>query len=175
MNLGEAMRHARENTRVVRARKHILYTFGATRLPYICLTSPSDTGERVRIRRGEVTADRPTIALPGQSSEFLGFDLDEGDEEEAGRVLIARRVQIPPARYVNRSEASALESGPLEAAIERTLRRLDEHHDIRTAVIQAEEDFWNISILLYVGSQIARSAPSNVAEHIERLGFQHDD
>jgi hypothetical protein len=48
------------------------------------------------------------------------------------------------------------------------MERLDDANDIRTGVLTVPEATWNLGVLLYVGQQIARSAPSNVAEHMER-------
>ncbi len=174
MNIYEAMQYAGQHTNIIRARKNLLYTFGSTRLPYVCLTdSPRATNEIV-IRKGVVTADRPQIALPGEPFQFEGFDFPGLDEEEnqAMQVLIARRIEVPPARYVNKSEDTTTETGTMTDAVERAVNRLDRSNDIRTAVITAPENVWNLSILLYVGSQVVRSAPSNVAEHFERVRLQ---
>ena len=80
---------------------------------------------------------------------------------------------MPPSKYVNKAGAESTEPGPLSEAIERAVNRLDGDNDVRTAVISAPEKVWGLSVLLYVGSQVARSAPSNVQEHFERLRFQN--
>ena len=177
----KAFTRAREETRIVRTRKNLLFTFGATRLPYVCL-SPQEGIGRVRLRRGEVTSERPSIELPGAGDwnaagyGFVGFDGDDGPAEKSGNgrvrmipVSIARRVAVPPARYVNTPGGGGLEDGPLEAAVNRVIDRLEGEHDIRTGVFTAPEAVWNLAVLVYVGSQMMRSAPSNIAEHMERI------
>jgi len=169
VNIYEAMEYASRSTRVVRVRRNLLYTFGSTRLPYLCLSdSPRDTNEIV-VRRGEVTADRPKIAIPGEPLQFEGFSLDGSEGDEAASFILARRIEMPPAKYVNKSERTTTETGPLDAAMERAVNRLDQTNDIRTAVIAAPDQVWTLSILLYVGSQVMRSAPANINEHLERL------
>ncbi|MBN2712939.1 MAG: hypothetical protein JXR97_11000, partial [Planctomycetes bacterium] len=100
MNIHEALQYAAQKSTIVRERKNLLYTFGSTRLPYVCLSeSPKNQGDII-VRRGEVTAEPPAIAMPGHELSFEGFDFDHGNEEEGEdvtHVMLARRIQIPPA------------------------------------------------------------------------------
>ena len=177
MEMEEAFKLAQTDTQLIRVRKNLLYTFGATRLPYICLSQSIIHPEKVVVRKGEVMADKPQIAIPGMDFSFEGFEGDQvkdKDEVEGLAILLARRISMPPSKYINKSEAELSEAGPLSEAIERALNRLDHDNDVRTAVISAPEKVWGLSILLYVGSQVARSASSNVQEHFERLRFKND-
>lgn len=173
MDLNEAFDYASEHSRVVRQRKNPLYTFGVTRLPYFCYSESPEQSDMVVVNSGEVTAEPPRIALPGQPFRFDGFE--DYEEEDLARVLIARRIQIPQAQYTNRQDPSSLEKGPLDEVIERAVNRLDQASDSRTAVISAPHTVWSLSVLMYVGSQIVRSAPSNVAEHFEHLRLQNGE
>ena len=174
MEMEEALKLAQADTQFIRVRKNLLYTFGTTRLPYICLSQSLARPGDIIVRRGEVMADKPHIAVPGIDFSFEGFSGEsEGMEaDDALAVLLARRISMPPSKYVNKAGAEVLETGPMAAAIERALNRLDSDNDIRTAVISAPEKVWGLSVLLYIGSQVARSAPSNVQEHFERLRLQ---
>lgn len=172
MEMEEAFKLAQNDTRFIKERKNLLYTFGATRLPYICLSQSSEDADLVLVRTGEVLADKPKIALPGEIFSFEGFDAardDENMEEESLAVLLARRISMPPSKYVNKSDAAVTEQGPLDDVVQRVMNRLENEHDVRTGVIAAPDQVWGLSILLYVGSQVARSAPSNVQEHFEHL------
>lgn len=169
MDLEEAFKLAQADTRFIKTRKNLLYTFGATRLPYICLSQALDDANFVMVRAGEVTADKPQIAIPNEPFSFEGFEELLGKEEDGVAVFLARRISMPPSKYVNRAEAERRERGSLSEAIERAVNRLENEHDVRTAVIAAPEQVWGLSILLYVGNQVARSAPSNVQEHFEHL------
>ena len=175
MEMEEALKMAQADTRFVRVRKNLLYTFGSTRLPYICLSQSVARPDNVVVRRGEVMADKPQIAVPGIDFSFEGFSDDDpkaGSEGDMLAVLLARRISMPPSKYVNKTGTEVLESGPMSEAIERAVNRLDCDNDVRTAVISAPERVWGLSVLLYVGSQVARSASSNVQEHFEHLRLQ---
>ncbi len=171
MELQEALHYASERSTVIRQRKNLLYTFGSTRLPYVCLSEcPRNAGD-ILLHTGQITAEPPKIALPGRPFQFEGFDL-ETDGEDLSQILIARRIAMPPAKYTNKSDSVKTAPGPMDAAVERTVNRLDQTNDSRTAVIAAPHEVWNLSVLLYAGSQVIRSASSNVAEHIEHLRLQ---
>lgn len=172
MRFHEALKLAREETRVVRERRHLLYTFGATRLPYVCVTA----GEgQVLLHDGEVTAEKPNIVFPGRDFRLEGFapDGDFTGEGEGGAeampVFIAREIRMPVGDYANRERPPRTAPGTVEDALARELARLDAAHDIRTGVIRAPESVWRLGVLFYVGAQIVRSAGANVAERAERL------
>lgn len=167
MEMEEAFRMAQEYTRILRSRKNYLYTFGATRLPYICISPTSD--DCVSVRRGEVTADRPQIALPGQSISLEGFELD--DAPDWFSIMLARRISLPPSKYVHRADSVVREAGTMEDAAQRWQNKLENANDVRTGLIAAPEQVWNLSILLYASKQVERSAGPNIAEHLERMRF----
>ncbi len=170
MDMEEAFKMAQEDTTFVKVRKNLLYTFGATRLPYVCLSQAPDNADFVMVRSGEVMADKPHIALPGEMFSFEGFK-DFGRDEPF--VSLARRISMPPSKYVNKQDgAPARETGPLSEAIQRVVNKLENDNDVRTAVISAPDQVWGLSVLLYVGSQVARSAQSNVQEHFEHMRFR---
>lgn len=171
MDLEEAFKLAQADTKFIRVRKNLLYTFGTTRLPYICLSASVKNDDTVTVREGEVMADKAKIAIPNELFSFEGFDESLGDKdgEEGVAILLARRISMPPSKYVNKASPETVEQGPLSAAIQRAVNRLDSDNDVRTAIISAPEQVWGLSILLYVGSQVARSAPSNVQEHFEHM------
>lgn len=175
MELDDAFRMAESNTAFVKVRKNLLYTFGSTRLPYICISQLRGDGDFVMVRSGEVLADKPQIALPGEMFAFEGFE-EFWEEFADGEpvVSLARRISMPPSKYVNKPEGKpSREAGPLDEVVGRIVNRLENDNDVRTGVITGPEEVWGLSVLLYVGSQVARSAQSNVQEHMEHMRFRN--
>lgn len=171
MDFNEAIELARADTNIIKSRKNLLFTFGPTKLPYVCLTD-SDDGA-VYIHEGEVTTDKPHITIPGQEMGFEGFEMDGVEEKGMIPVLLARGIRMPAAKYVNKNEEKRIFRGSLKDAADSELERLDKADDIKTGVFTAPESVWKLSVLLYVGSQVARSAQSNVQEHMERIFLQN--
>jgi hypothetical protein len=169
MEMEEAFRLAQEDTKFIKERKNLLYTFGATRLPYVCISPDSGNADFVTVRSGEVLADRPQIAVPGELFSFEGFEELKEMFDAEPFVALARRISIPPSKYVNKAELTERRPGPMAEAIQRVVNRLENDNDVRTGVISAPEQVWSLSVLLYVGSQVARSAQSNMQEHFEHM------
>ena len=167
------MQRAGEQTRILRTRKNLLFTFGTTKLPYVCIsTHPKEEGDIV-IRNGVVETAPPQIIVPGEDFRFEGFE--DYQDDDAMLVLLARRIAIPPAHIKNQSSATEVVRMSVQAAVERSCNRLDQSNDSRTAVIIGPDDVWNLSVLLYVGSQITRSASSNIQEYFERITHNRSD
>lgn len=174
MDLEDAFKLAQSATQFIRIRKNLLYTFGATRLPYICVSQERRDLGGVTVRTGEVMADKSQIAIPGQTPAIEGLEWfddfnRDGGAREGLAVLLARRISMPPSKYSNTAGSERREPGPLAQTLERIVNHLDGENDVRTGVIFAPEQVWGLSVLLYVGSQVARSAPSNIQEHFEHL------
>ena len=169
MRMEEAFKLAQSDTKFIKERKNLLYTFGATRLPYVCVSQDAENADFVTVRSGEVLADKPQIAVPGEMFSFEGFEELREMIESEPFVALARRISIPPSKYVNRPEATERRHGPMADELQRIVSRLENDNDVRTGVISAPERVWTLSVLLYVGSQVARSAESNVQEHFEHM------
>ncbi len=169
MKMEDAFRLAQADTKFVKERKNLLYTFGATRLPYICISQDAANADFVNVRAGEVLADKPQIAIPGELFSFEGFEELREMFEGEPFVALARRISMPPSKYVNKAGSAERKPGPMAEAIQRVVNRLENDNDVRTGVISAPERVWPLSVLLYVGSQAARSAQSNVQEHFEHM------
>lgn len=175
MELDDAFKLAEQDTKFVKVRKNLLYTFGATRLPYVCISQLTGDGDFVMVRSGEILADKPQIALPGEMFAFEGFE-EFWEEFADGEpvVSLARRISMPPSKYINKTDGQPQrEQGPMAQVVERVVNRLENDNDVRTGVITGPEEVWGLSVFLYVGSQVARSAQSNVQEHMEHMRFRN--
>ena len=158
---------ARKETKILRMRKNDLFTFGATRLPYVFLADSQANAGDVVVRRGEVTVDRAKILTLSDMPQFEGFELEEGTVP----LLMSRGVHLPAMKYENRDKTLAVEGGPMERAVEKVVNLLDRESNTRTGVFIGPDDLWALCLVHYVGLMIVRSAPSNLGEFIERFGL----
>lgn len=162
----DKIRRAHNETRIVRTRKNDLFTFGATRLPYVFLAESLLNSGDIVVRRGEVTVDRPKIMTLRDLPQFEGFDF--GDDPVP--VFMSRGIHLPAMKYENKHTSLAVEQGPMERALEKAVNLLDQESDSRSGVLIGPEDLWALSLVHYVGFMIVRSAPSNLGEYFERFG-----
>lgn len=162
----QVFQRATDETELLRTRKNDLYTFGATRLPYIFLAhSAINEGDTI-VRRGEIQTEKPAIVFGGdQQSRFEGFE-EEGHEEL--KLLFMRAFRMPNLNVHNQDMHLEVVSKELEALGDKFMHELDRENDSRTAVIRGPEDLWGISLLIYAGEMTRRSAPGNMKDIMER-------
>ena len=158
---------ASEQTRLHRTRKHDLYTFGATRLPYIFLAeSAINTGDTV-IRRGEISTDKPAIILGhGDAPQFEGFQDSNNDERD--QILFARAFRFSGLNVQNQGMQMDIVARETAALCDELMEELDSNRDSRTAIIEGPEDLWGLSLIFYAAKMTSRSAPGNMRDIMER-------
>ena len=163
----ERWARAFDQTRLHRTRKHDLYTFGATRLPYIFLAESSiNTGDTI-VRRGEISTDKPAILLGNaEGPRFEGFQ--DGDGDQRDQLLFARAFRFPGLNVQNQSMHMDIVARDMSALCDELMAELELKRDSRTAVIEGPEDLWGLSLIFYAAKMTSRSAPSNMRDFMER-------
>lgn len=158
------------NTKILRARKNYLFTFGNTRLPYVMVANSLINAGSSVIRTGEVVVEKPQIIISNDSSAFEGFDIDRSlvDIDQVKFALMSRGISFPQMNYKNSTQFLEVVSDKLEVIIERQMNQFEDANDSRVGLIQCREDTWNLSLLHYVLTQVIRSSTSNMQEYLER-------
>ena len=165
MNLNDLWDKAVKKTEIVRPRVTPLSAYNVTHLPYICLSESSVNAGDTAVRRGEVLVERPAIVLPFNAPQFEGFDFEKGmkvNENLFKSFLLVRGVQFPGMRYNNKSYSLDVHEGKLSKSIEHFKQELQKTENVHSGLIAAPEDCWQFSVLLFVCSQVARSADGDI-------------
>ena len=161
--------HALEQTRVVRAPRQHLATFGVTRLSYYVLTEPSYSEfapheEETVVREGKVIAERPAIVTPSYLMNLEGF----GDDARRSMGFLANRLgpNSPGLLYTYKNEASGLNiiGGRVEAVADRVGKDLDKSSDNLATVIIGVDELWDVCLLKFIYEFTAASAVGNLQE-----------
>jgi hypothetical protein len=164
---------AKDGTKLHRTRQTDLFTFGTTALPYVFIASSAiNTGDSM-LRRGELKTEKPAIIWGGgessDSSRFHGFE-DEGQDDNADRVLFARAFRFPNLQVNNQGMELEVVSREMTQLSDELMTELEANGDRRTAVIEGPEDLWGLSLLIYAAEMTQRSAPGNLRDITERRG-----
>ena len=173
MNIQDIWEKAVKKTEIVRPRVMPLSTYAATHLPYIALSESAVNGGDTVVRRGEVVVERPTLVLPYNMPQFEGFDFEKEmrvNEELFKSFLLVRGVQFPAMKYNNKSYSVDVYEGGLSKAIEHHKALLQQSENVHTALVAGPEDCWQFSILLFICSQVARSADGDIKRLKEDMG-----
>jgi len=143
----------------------------ATALPYVFLAeSGVNVGDTI-IRRGQIMVERPALILP--TAQFQGFDFALG-EDAVINFLLLRGVRFPSMRYRHELSSLDVREGPLQKAIEQVHEQLKRSEDVHTGLVVGPEEAWQFSVLILVGSLLARSAEGDVRRLLEEWRRAHD-
>lgn len=172
MSIQDSWERALKKTEIVRSRVQGLLTHAATNLPYIFLSESSvNMGDTV-VRKGEVIVDKPSLVLPSASPQFEGFDFDKELHINEGMLtnfLLVRGVTFPSLSYNNRTYSVDIYEGSLKKAIQNNLDKLQRQEDVHTGLIIGLEDCWQFSMLIFICTQVVKSAETDAKKLLEEL------
>ena len=173
MNMQEIWEKAVKKTEIVRPRVMPLSAHSVTHLPYICLSESAVNAGDTVVRRGEITVEKPMIVLPQNMPQFEGFDFEKEmnvNEDLFKSFLLVRGVQFPAMKFNNKSYSVDVFEGGLSKAIEHHKNLLQQHENVHTGLVAGPEDCWQFSIVLFICSQIARSASGDIKRLLDDMG-----
>ena len=162
--------HMWNAVRIERAKRHSLFTFGESRIPYYLICEPATDGGMVQVTRGEVRVTRPAIITPGNCDpEFHEF-FESQEEWEAASLLLSRTAGFSNLKLHNHTAGRQFVSDQVQEVIDRLNRQLDAEEDEEMAILTAPAELAGMAILRYTAERIWESVPHNIQELRER-GF----
>lgn len=165
VDLQSGWERAVKKTEVVRFRIQPLHTFRTTPLPYIFLAESSVNAGDTVVREGQILVEKPLIFLPPHHPQFEGFDFEKVldlRQEELTNFLLVRGVRFPSFKYQNVTLTLDVYEGRLGKAAEHYSELLRKKEDTATGLILGPEDLWSLSVLVFVGAQVVRSADGDI-------------
>lgn len=170
MNIQESWEKAVKYTKIIRSRAKELMTFEPTNVPYIFLAeSKVNPGDTV-VRKGEITVEKPAIILPSNLPQFEGFDFESDfhlSKDTVLNFLIVRGITFPSLKYNNKTNQLDIYEAHLEKAIGYHIDKLQKEENVLTGLVAGPEDCWQFSILLFIITQIVRSADTDIRRLLE--------
>jgi hypothetical protein len=172
MESDERIKAAVMNTRIVRAPKQSLATFGATNIYYYLVAEAAfndiaRTSETV-IREGRVIAERPRIVTPSYLSRVQGFSPEA--RKYFDFIMHAYPPDSPGLYYTYRNEPKELNvvSDDTTAVLARLNSEIDRKGDPLMSIIVGEDTLWDVSILKFIYEITERSVKENVRQMGQR-------
>jgi hypothetical protein len=158
-------------TEVLRAPRHALATFGATRIDYHLISPVEDMKDKTRLREGKISSRRPQI-LTAQSfaQRFEGFG-EEG--REFAQFLTGAYADLLRAleyNFKNEGLATRVLSESPQTVAERMKAEMDRDDARDQAVIRCPDPAWSLALMKFTLDESARSFPTNVRD-LERRGL----
>jgi hypothetical protein len=162
--------YAMENTRVVLAPEQQIATFGTTRFQFYVVSELMDAANQVRVRKGQLQADRPQILSP----EHLVRLLLEGFGDQANRYSERLRdyaSNVSVLRYGFQFRRSDVTEHTVRDSVDSVIgrtRREAEGADELSAVIHGVDDAWEVCLLKFTIDLIRRSSGQNFGDFRQR-------
>jgi len=161
MEMDVRIKHVLEHTRLIRAPKQELATFGSSVIDYYVVTEL--LGNVCVVRDGKVIAERPRIVTPSYLINIEGFS------EQARKYLGMMERQHPDEpgifyRYRNEPKGMNVVSEPLEQVLDNLKSRVDQEGATLSTIIKGVEELWDVSLLMFIYEVTKRSVRGNIEE-----------
>ena len=171
MEIDDKISFAIENTRIVKAPRQSLATFGSTNVYYYIVTQLMESANI--IREGRVIASKPKIVTPSYLINMEGFS---GPARRYIEIMAEQNPYEPSIFYSYKNEPGNMNvvSGPTEQVLEKIEKEIEAHNDPLSAVIKGVEDMWDVSLIKFTFELTRRSVGNNVSE-MQRSGMLRMD
>lgn len=172
-NIDNEIQQVVASTKILRLPKQKLATFGVTDIHYYVLTVPAylsaeENNKETAIREGRVIAERPRIITPYYLLHTEGFS------QSARRylnILVEKYgPYVPGLFYSYRNELKDLSI--VAKDLDEVTRDIDEaatkSGDPLVAIIQGEDELWDVSLLKLIIEIMRQSFPANSNDFISQ-------
>lgn len=169
MHSEDDIQYALETTEVLYEPDRRIDTFGATRFQFHLISELMDDAHRVRVRSGEIQADKPLILRPEADFEFEGFG------EQAATFARWLRQQLGGAALLKygfsfrKSDVTeSLVHESLAVVADRVVSEVKRSGNPMEAVILGVDDTWEICLLKFTVEMIQKSHKINLFDFKRR-------
>lgn len=175
MHSQDDIHYALETTRVLHEPDRRIDTFGETRFQFQLISELMDRSGEVRIRTGEVEAQRPRILRPDayREIELDGFDPSARDRfDKMVEKFRAEGKDLAFLQYGFQFRRGQVHEeiihDTMDAVRERVLEDIRRTGNPALAVIEGVDDAWEISVLKFSFEMILRSHEINAFDFKRR-------
>lgn len=158
--------YAARKVRILLSPSHRLETFGSTLVNYHMISELPDYPGKVRVREGRLEAHQPRVIAP----RFVDVTTEGfGDEAKAYLEFLKENednLRILQYGYHLKSDnfSEQIVTDSLAVVTERVKAAVMEANDPFAAVLQGEDEPWDIALVELWRREVARSARKNIKE-----------
>ena len=156
--------YAMETTQVLYEPDRRIDTFGSTSFDFEILSEPMDSVGTVRVRRGEVEAQKPTLIKPDGFDEI---ELEGFDPKVLGVInhLKEQGIDLSFLQYgfqFRRSEVSEeLVHERIESVRDKAVELARKEGNPSLAIIESVDDTWEVGVMKFTLEMIMKSRDIN--------------
>ena len=166
MELNEKIKHAIENTRLLKEPEKLLSTYEATTVHYYMLSIPfyiefegKDPASETVIREGKITWQKPKLITPGYILRMEGFS-DEA--KKAFHMLAGENADIAlmfyKLKFIKDYDHMEIVSNSVEEVFRKITRDINNRKDPFCAIISGLDEYWDVSLMKFIYDLASTSA-----------------
>jgi hypothetical protein len=163
--------YAMENTQVILSPERRIQTFGSVNFHFYLISELMDAADQVRVRDGQIQAERPEIVTPANCARLLleGF----GDPaQDFAEWLQHQRENMALLKYGfqfrKSGVAESIVHSPIEQVIDRVRGEVTEAMAPTSAIIQGVDDAWEVCLMKLTMELVRQSAGDNMGDFRKR-------
>ena len=167
----DTFQYAIESTEILRKPEGRIATFGSTAFRFHLVSELMDDPGQVRIRAGQLEAERPQILTP----DYLHRTLAEGFGERAESFIAWLRENaggLALLKYGFQLRKTGVTEWtvhrPLEAVIEELKAEMDRAEDPLRALVLGADEGWEVCLLKFAADMIEESSDGNMRDFKRR-------
>lgn len=175
MDIEKLWNKALSKTEILRSRISPLLSLADTVVPYVLLSESTLNKGDTLVRTGEVLVGKPSLFIPPDNPQFLGFEFDPTNsisENMLVNFLLVRGVRLPSLVYDNKNNTLNVFEGELNKAIKHYSDLLQRQENVKTGLLVGPEDCWQYSLLIFICSQINRNADQDIKRLLD--GYKNE-
>ncbi len=162
--------YAARHVKILLSPSHHLETFGSTLVNYHLISELTDRPGKIRVREGRLEAHPPRVIAPRfldvtteglgpEARAYLDFLKEHGDEFR----ILQYGYHLKSDKFSEQivTDSLAAVTGRVKAAVESS-------NDKFAAVLQGEDDPWDVALVELWRREVKRSARENIRELSEK-------
>ncbi len=162
-------------TKLLRPPKHLLSTFGATRIEYHMVSAIDRLPGKTRLREGFVVSDKPAVLTPESLRDrFEGFGPDAERFRDWLDTRFADVLRALEYRFKNADQKTSVLAAGVRETAERIKADLDGRDLASAALIECPDTAWSLALMSFTLEEAKRAFPTNVKDLETRGKFDPD-
>jgi hypothetical protein len=163
--------YAMENTQVIVAPARLISTLGSVNFHFYLISELMDQANGVRVRDGQIQAERPEIVTPANCAKLLldGFGEPARDfaswmeRQRENMALLKYGFQFRKSGVVE-----SIVHSPIEQVVDRVRDQVTAAMEPSSAIIQGVDDAWEVCLLKFTMELVQQSAGGNMGDFRKR-------
>jgi hypothetical protein len=163
--------YAMENTQVIVAPQRRIESFGSANFHFYLISELMDKVNHVRVRDGQIHAERPQIMTPANCAHLLLDGFGESARDFAAW-LERQRENVAFLKYGFQFRKSGVVENivysPLAEVVDRVRDQVTAAMEPSSAIIQGVDDAWEVCLMKFTMELVQHSAGNNMGDFRKR-------